>query len=522
MNGMGEAPGKVWFFELAAAVIDADRCMQCGACIAACPTDSLGVELRRPALPREDVHRLLALLGLLPPRRAALRGDLADRVRRTEVAARRRAERDDRRRARRIGALGVGIRGGRRRVRPPRAAYARPPVAPRTAVSSPPCSSPPSRPARSTARSSHGRTRRRRGGRAASRHDPRGAARDAAAASTTRRWRSPTSTSTVSVSADDARIAIVGTPCEIQGIRALQARQLADGRSRIEAVDALDRPALHEELRLPQADARASCATSAGSTSPRSARSTSSTAACSSGTTRRGARRRAGEGIPRRGAEGLRRVRRLPRARGGHLGRQRRQRRWLLERPRAHRRPARRRWRSSPADLEISAIDRPEALEKLDQLDKRIALAPPSSAGSTPTARSSSTSRSTSPSTRAPSGRRSGATVEPTRRAADAGAAGGAARARRPLRRAANALRRRSGAGTPAHRARRRLGLLGSLAGRASSRRGELQRPPARHERLRGREVWLWVAGERTWSQMADGLAGRIARRLRVSRASSP
>jgi coenzyme F420 hydrogenase subunit beta len=43
MNGMGEAPGKVWFFELAAAVIDADRCIQCGACIAACPSDSLGV-----------------------------------------------------------------------------------------------------------------------------------------------------------------------------------------------------------------------------------------------------------------------------------------------------------------------------------------------------------------------------------------------------------------------------------------------------------------------------------------------
>ena len=43
MNGMGEAPGKVWFFDLAAAVIDADRCIRCGACVAACPTDSLGV-----------------------------------------------------------------------------------------------------------------------------------------------------------------------------------------------------------------------------------------------------------------------------------------------------------------------------------------------------------------------------------------------------------------------------------------------------------------------------------------------
>jgi coenzyme F420 hydrogenase subunit beta len=43
MNGIAEVPGKVWFFELAAAVIDADRCVQCGACVAACPTDSIGV-----------------------------------------------------------------------------------------------------------------------------------------------------------------------------------------------------------------------------------------------------------------------------------------------------------------------------------------------------------------------------------------------------------------------------------------------------------------------------------------------
>src|SRR5580698_3389343 len=43
MNGIAEAPGKVWFWELAAAVIDADRCVQCGACVAACPSDSLAV-----------------------------------------------------------------------------------------------------------------------------------------------------------------------------------------------------------------------------------------------------------------------------------------------------------------------------------------------------------------------------------------------------------------------------------------------------------------------------------------------
>jgi coenzyme F420 hydrogenase subunit beta len=43
MSGILEAPGKVWFWELAAAVIDADRCVQCGACVAACPTDSIGI-----------------------------------------------------------------------------------------------------------------------------------------------------------------------------------------------------------------------------------------------------------------------------------------------------------------------------------------------------------------------------------------------------------------------------------------------------------------------------------------------
>ena len=29
-----------------------------------------------------------------------------------------------------------------------------------------------------------------------------------------------------------------------------------------------------------------------------------------------------------------------------------------------------------------------------------------------------------------------------------------------------------------------------------------------------GREIWLWLAGERTWSQCVEGLAGRIARRV--------
>jgi coenzyme F420 hydrogenase subunit beta len=43
MNGIVEAPGKVWFWELEAGVIDADRCIQCGTCIAACPSNSIGI-----------------------------------------------------------------------------------------------------------------------------------------------------------------------------------------------------------------------------------------------------------------------------------------------------------------------------------------------------------------------------------------------------------------------------------------------------------------------------------------------
>jgi coenzyme F420 hydrogenase subunit beta len=43
MNGVEEPPGKTWFWELEAGVIFADRCIQCGTCVAVCPSNSLGV-----------------------------------------------------------------------------------------------------------------------------------------------------------------------------------------------------------------------------------------------------------------------------------------------------------------------------------------------------------------------------------------------------------------------------------------------------------------------------------------------
>ena len=43
MSNIAEAPGKTWFWELERAVIAADRCIQCGVCVAACPSDSIGI-----------------------------------------------------------------------------------------------------------------------------------------------------------------------------------------------------------------------------------------------------------------------------------------------------------------------------------------------------------------------------------------------------------------------------------------------------------------------------------------------
>ncbi|MBZ6494172.1 Coenzyme F420 hydrogenase/dehydrogenase, beta subunit C-terminal domain [Natrinema longum] len=41
---VAEAPGKIWFRDLDEAVIEADRCIQCASCVAACPSDSIGID----------------------------------------------------------------------------------------------------------------------------------------------------------------------------------------------------------------------------------------------------------------------------------------------------------------------------------------------------------------------------------------------------------------------------------------------------------------------------------------------
>jgi ferredoxin len=77
MNGI-EASRKTWFWELEAGVIFADRCIQCGTCVAVCPSNSLGVA-ETAGLPElvKMCTGCSLVLGLLSPGRAPLRGVVA-------------------------------------------------------------------------------------------------------------------------------------------------------------------------------------------------------------------------------------------------------------------------------------------------------------------------------------------------------------------------------------------------------------------------------------------------------------
>jgi coenzyme F420 hydrogenase subunit beta len=44
MNAITDPPHKTWFWELGEVVIDADRCVGCGTCVAVCPSNSIGVQ----------------------------------------------------------------------------------------------------------------------------------------------------------------------------------------------------------------------------------------------------------------------------------------------------------------------------------------------------------------------------------------------------------------------------------------------------------------------------------------------
>ena len=53
-----------------------------------------------------------------------------------------------------------------------------------------------------------------------------------------------------------------------------------------------------------------------------------------------------------------------------------------------------------------------------------------------------------------------------------------------------------------------------AVAGSVGMSRDDLARIVVEYRR----EIWLWLAGERTWAQCCSGLIGRIARRIESPR----
>ena len=240
MNGVTEPPGKVWFWELEAGVIHADRCIQCGTCVAVCPSNSIGIDFdtNLPELVKMCTGCSLCwdfcprgglrYEALWPPS-TAVEGEEAD-----VVPAQVRSDSSD---------TYWKITGAPRPTGWARWSRASP-CAPRprwttsrTAVRSARCSSGCWRPGRSTARWSPSPAAiRTSSGRASPPSPPRPSrSRPPRAASTTRPWPWPSWTSPPTSWAQP-RIAVVGTPCEVQGLRAMQARRWPTGAHRVDAV----------------------------------------------------------------------------------------------------------------------------------------------------------------------------------------------------------------------------------------------------------------------------------------------
>ena len=242
MNGIDEPPGKVWFWELEAGVINAERCIQCGTCVAVCPSNSIGVNLDT------DLPELVKMCtgcslcwdfcprgglryeALWPPSTMAVAGG------RGRTAAQVRSDSSDTYwkitggpPAEGLGAVvdSYAVRAGstdRRRAGRRRCHRA----ADRTAGGGGDRRRPGVQAERRPRRAVEGDRHHR--------HDGRRRSARPRAASTTRRWRWPSWISRSTRSPPSPGSPSSGTPCEVQGIRAMQARRWPTGAHRVDAV----------------------------------------------------------------------------------------------------------------------------------------------------------------------------------------------------------------------------------------------------------------------------------------------
>ena len=275
INGIEEPPGKTWFFELQAGVIDAGRCIQCGTCVAACPSNSIGID------EDTDLPELVKMCtGCSLCWDFCPRGGL--RYEALWPPSTRAARRLGRRGGRRVGRAGrrqrhlledhrrpPGRRPGRGDRRLSRYGPGPGPTVPRTAVWCRPLLI-----AALAAGDIDGAVVTRPS------DDPEQPWKGVSHLATTAKeiiesagsfYNQTMALAELDLSRYDLpakpRIAVVGTPCEIQGIRAMQARRWPTGCPPDRRGGADHRPAVHQELRLPGPDAGPAPDRTGGSTS---------------------------------------------------------------------------------------------------------------------------------------------------------------------------------------------------------------------------------------------------------------